>query len=288
MLELRGDYRESQAIMEQHLPAQEARGSYVVEARNMLACSTYHQGAFDEALEHALKGVEGIRNGQHSPLTSGFGEHPGVGCYTWAALSMWFLGRADPALDYARRAVALAEAPGHSYSLANARAQLAILHQLRREPADAERWSALTIALGDQQGFPHRVAVGHVLHGWARGVQGHAHEALAEVERGVDTATRIGMVLDRPYFLALLAELQAATGHFDRALATIAEAQLQTSTGRSFFYDAELWRLRGAVLTDAYGSARDQEARDCFDRAVDIATQQGAPILLQRALDSRS
>ena len=288
VLELRGEYRESQAIMEEHLPAQEARGGYVGEARDLLACSTYHQGAFDAALEHALKGVATLGTSEHVPLTGGFGEHPGIGCYTWAALSEWFLGRADHALEYARRAVELAEAPGHLYSLANARAQLAILHQLRREPAEAERWAALTIELGEKQGFRHRVAIGQVLHGWARGAHGDLKDALAELERGVEGATRIGMVLDRPYFLALHAELLAANGEFDRALATIAEAQAQASRSRSFFYEAELWRLRGAVCAEAYGSARAEDARDCFERAVETATRQGARILLLRAQLARA
>ena len=288
VLELRGEYRESQAIMEEHLPAQEARGGYVGEARDLLACSTYHQGAFDAALEHALKGVETIGTSEHLPLTGGFGEHPGIGCYTWAALSEWFLGRADHALEYARRAVELAGAPGHLYSLANARAQLAILHQLRREPAEAERWAALTIELGEKQGFRHRVAIGQVLHGWARGAQGDLKDALAELVCGVEGATRIGMVLDRPYFLALQAELLAANGEHDRALATIADAQAQASMSRSFFYEAELWRLRGTVCADAYGSARADEVRDCFDRAVEIATRQGARILLLRAQLARA
>ena len=184
--------------------------------------------------------------------------------------------------------IELAGAPGHLYSLANARAQLAILHQLRREPAEAERWAALTIELGEKQGFRHRVAIGQVLHGWARGAQGDVKDALAELECGVEGATRIGMVLDRPYFLALHAELLAANGEPDRALATIADAQAQASMSRSFFYEAELWRLRGTVCADAYGSARAEEVRDCFDRAVEIATRQGARILLLRAQLARA
>jgi hypothetical protein len=288
VLELRGHYQESQAIMEEHLPVQEARGAYVAEARDLLACSTYHQGEFDAALQHALKGAEGVHADQHSPLTGCFGEHPGIGCCTWAALSLWFLGRADQALAYARRAVALAEAPGHLYSLANARAQLAILHQLRREPSDAERWSALTIELGEKQGFAHRVAIGRVLHGWARGAQRSTNDALEELESGLDGATQIGLALDRPYFLALLAELLLADRQFDRALNAIEEAQRQAARSRSFFYEAELWRLRGSLLLDAHGSARAREAEDCFDRAVQIATRQGALILLLRAYLARA
>jgi DNA-binding winged helix-turn-helix (wHTH) protein/tetratricopeptide (TPR) repeat protein len=284
VLELRGHYRESQRIIEEHLPAQEACGSFLMEARDLLACSAYHQGNFDRALDHALKGLESFREGQHSPLTGCFGEHPGVGCCTWAALALWFLGRADQALDYAHRALTWAEAPGHLYTLANARAQLACLHQLRREPAETQRWAALTIELGEQQGFAHRVAVGQVLHGWARAAQGSLTGGLAELERGLDGAGRIGMGLDRPYFLALDAEILAADGRFDRALGAIDEAQQQASSNRSFFYAAELWRLRGTILLAAHGPrARMQEAEECFERAVEIATEQQARYLLLRA-----
>jgi hypothetical protein len=154
-------------------------------------------------------------------LTGCFGEHPGIGCHTWAALSLWFLGQPDRALELGRRAVALSEAPGHLYSLANARAQLACLHQLRREAAETERWAALTTELGDQQGFLHRVAIGQVLHGWAVGAQGRHAQALPELERGLDGARRIGLELDRPYFLALFAEILLADRQLDRAFAAI-------------------------------------------------------------------
>jgi predicted ATPase len=96
------------------------------------------------------------------------------------------------------------------------------------------------------------------------------------------------MALDRPYFLALRSELLAASRQFDRALATIADAQAEASRGRAYFYEAELWRLRGAVLAEAHGSVRAEEARDCLDRAVETATRQGARILLLRAQLTRA
>jgi predicted ATPase len=177
----------------------------------------------------------------------------------------------------------MAEAPGHLYSLADARAQFACLHQLRREPADTQRWAALTIELGDKQGFAHRVAIGHVLHAWARGTLGETTQALAELESGLDATRQIGMELDRPYFLALLAEILAGDRQFDRALAKIEDAQRQATRSRSFFYEAELWRLRGSTVLAAHGSRAAREADDCFARAVETSTRQGARILFVRA-----
>jgi predicted ATPase len=109
------------------------------------------------------------------------------------------------------------------------------------------------------------------------------NDAVEELESGLDGATQIGLALDRPYFLALLAELLLANRQFDRALNAIDEAQRQASRSRSFFYEAELWRLRGALLLDAQGSAGAREAEDCFDRAIQTATRQGALILSLRA-----
>jgi hypothetical protein len=91
------------------------------------------------------------------------------------------------------------------------------------------------------------------------------------------------MELDRPYFLALFAEVLAADRQFDRALAAIDEAQQQASLSRSFFYQAELWRLRGSVLLAAQGGRRQQEADDCLANAVAVATRQNARVLLLRA-----
>jgi predicted ATPase len=104
---------------------------------------------------------------------------------------------------------------------------------------------------------------------------------------GLDAATRIGLLLDRPYFLALLADILATDRQFDRALAAIDEAQQQASRSRSFFYEAELWRMRGTMLLEAYGPQRAREADDCLEQAVRTATRQGARILLLRAQLSR-
>jgi DNA-binding winged helix-turn-helix (wHTH) protein/tetratricopeptide (TPR) repeat protein len=283
MLELRGQYQDSQSLMEQHMPAQQACGGYVTEARDLLACSAFHQGLFDQALEHALKGLEAAQaDDAQSPLNGCYGEHPGVGCHTWAALSLWFLGRPEEALEHARRAVAMAEEPGHLYSLANARAQLATLHQLRGDAAEAAHWAVLTIDLGERQGFAHRVATGQVLHGWAIGARGLVKEGIAELERGLSGVERIGMQLDRPYFLALLAEMLLADRQFDRALATLDAAQRQASNSRSFFYQSELWRLRGSVLLAAHGTQCAKEADECLARAVEIAREQRARGVLAR------
>jgi hypothetical protein len=114
MLEIRGEYRESHAVLERHLPAQECDGRYAAEWHHLLACSTFHQGQFAAALHHAQTGLTLSVDGYSSDLLRDYGEHPRIECHAWAALALWFLGYPDQALAHARKAAALVEAPQHS------------------------------------------------------------------------------------------------------------------------------------------------------------------------------
>lgn len=285
MLELRGEYPASQALMEEHLPQQVKSDGFVLEARDLLACSTYHQGAFNAALKHAAEGMEAYYAEHHSPLMGCFGENPGIGCYTWAALASWFLGFPDQALAKARKAVELAEKPDLLYTLANTQAQLAIVHQLRCEVEDALAWAESTIELATRQGFGYRVAIGQALRGWAWARQGMMDEGLAELQSGLNGCRTMGAELDRPYFLGLLAETLLSANDSEVALKALDEATDQVTRSRSFFYEAELLRLRAKCLLSGNGK-REQEAESCLRRSLEIARrQQSKSLELRSALD---
>ena len=102
-----------------------------VEAHELLACSTFHQGAAARAFGYAERGLAIYDETADDNYLAPYGEHPAVACHDWAALAQWLLGRPDTALDHAERARALAVA--HPYSLASAEVQLAYLHQYRGE-----------------------------------------------------------------------------------------------------------------------------------------------------------
>ena len=57
--------------------------------------------------------------------------------------------------------------------------------------------------------------------------------------------------------------------------------------GRSFFYEAELHRLRGVLLLqDGNHAARLSEVDVCFRRALEVATRQQAGTLRERVVRS--
>ena len=158
--EFRGRYHRSEALLTRVLGL--GVGELAVEAHELLACSTFHQGAAARAVGYAERGLalfdEGGDHTVDPTYLAPYGEHPAVCCHYWAALALWFLGRPDSALAHGEQARALAAA--HPYSLASAEVQLAYLHQYRGEPSETLRWAGRALGTATEHGFPIRVSPG--------------------------------------------------------------------------------------------------------------------------------
>ncbi|HET8943589.1 MAG TPA: hypothetical protein VFO59_02300, partial [Dehalococcoidia bacterium] len=238
------------------------------------------QGLFESSLRHAERGVDLYRPQHHSALAA-YGDHPGVACHDWAALSLWFLGHPDEALARAREAMTLAEDPYNFYSLANARVQFAVVHQLRREPAQCEQWAAATVSLSSRYGYHYRTGMGMIVGGWALAAQGQTQEGLARLMEGLEIVLGTGAEMDHAYFLGLLAEGYLFAGSPGETLKTVEHALARIPEGRTFFYDAELHRLRGRAALDSSGDAA--MASKAYRRAFEVAEAQNARSLQLRA-----
>jgi adenylate cyclase len=207
-------------------------------------------------------------------VSAALGEDPGIGCRTWAALSLWFLGHPDRALTEARLAVSLAQDPSRSYSLANAEIQLAMVHQLRQEDEQVLEWAGQAVDLATRQGYPYRRAVAQVLRGWAMARRGACEPGIRELEDGIRGCAEVGAELDRPYHLALLAEAHLFAGRPDQAVTLLDEALALACAKPAFFYIAELHRLRG-VAAERCGK-NQTDVQPWIDRALEAASSQSA------------
>ena len=173
----------------------------------------------------------------------------------------------------------------HPLSLVQALLYAAIVHQCRREVPAAHAQAAAAMTLATEQGFVQRVAWGTVLHGWALAMQGQGEAGLAEIRQGLAAELATGATLNQPYFLGLLAEAYGAGGHPDAGLTILAEALAVLDTTEVCDYDAELSRLKGALLLQqAVPDAVQAEA--CFHQALDVARQQQAKSWELRAATS--
>ena len=269
LYEMRGEYSRSQSML---------RDLAETEAHELMACSTFHQGKFEAAIEHAESGVASMGGEIHCPMLAGYGENPSVSCEQWASLSLWFLGKPNEAIDRAMKALEMAEQPGLSYSLANARSQIAFLHQVRRDPEETRKWAEATIEIGAKNGLIYRVAYGQTLLGWAQVMLGEVEDGIKNIEQGFAAVVSSGAAIEEPYLLGVMGDAFSMIGRDKEAKKCIDEALSQADTKRGFFFESELLRLRGLIETDK------AKAKKWFTKAVKSADDQGNISILVRVL----
>ncbi len=88
----------------------------------------------------------------------------------------------------------------------------------------------------------------------------------------------------RPYYLALLAEMQGKVGQAEEGLAALAEALAIVERTEERFYEAELYRLKGELLLAQEG--KNEEVEECFHQALNVARKQRAKSLELRVVMS--
>jgi predicted ATPase len=95
-----------------------------------------------------------------------------------------------------------------------------------------------------------------------------------------------------PYFLALLAKTHGERGQADEGLRVLAEAVALIDKTEERWWEAELYRLKGILTLQSkvqgLKSKVEEEAEECFQKAIEIARRQQAKSLELRAVMSLS
>jgi predicted ATPase len=283
--ELRGQFAKTEELLSPLLDA-EAGGDLAMEAHELVACSTFHQGAFAQSLENAGMVLDSWDEDAYSVPMSRIAEHPASSCNSWASLSAWCLGRPDESIGNAERAVTLGEQ--NRYALTTALQQRAMLHQLRHEPEACEFWANRTREVGGEQDYPMRVIQGDIYRGWALSVTGSVDEGLPLIEDGLARFREAGARLNEAYYLGLHADALLHANRPEDALAAL-EAALDTMRAgtRSYFFESELHRLIARAQVQAADDGWLDAARRSLDESLSVAEAQRSPALVLRTLTDR-
>jgi predicted ATPase len=214
-------------------------------------------------------------------------EYLRVTHFAWMVQVLWELGYADQAQQRSGEALALVQQSGEPSSLAYAQLYAAILSQFRLDTAATYAGADELMALATAQGLAHRVAQGGLLLGWAVARQGDAAAGVVHVQQGLEAIQGTGLKLYRPYFLAWLADAYGQAGQAEAGLQVLAEALTLVVATEERWWEAELHRLKGALLLQLPNSDVSQ-AEACFQQALAVARSQQARSLELRAAISLS
>jgi AAA ATPase-like protein/adenylate/guanylate cyclase family protein len=189
----------------------------------------------------------------------------------WAAHAHWLLGHDTEALSVCRQAIKLARSSDNPFCLAVALAYGCITYQMHPDlPALRDAAGELR-ELCDQHGFAYYREWGLVLDGWSR--MGEPGVGLAQ--QGIGNLKGEGSWARMPYWLALLADLQAGNGQPDAARATLDTALAAARARDDLWWLPEVMRMRAAY-------DKEQAAISRLRSAAELASAQGSVALLRR------
>jgi tetratricopeptide (TPR) repeat protein len=166
-----------------------------VEAPYALGNTLNYLGELTTAQAHFVQGITLYDRQQHR---SHAGLDPGVACHYYAAVTLWWLGYPDQALQRSHEALTLAQELAHPFSLVGALFFAAWLHQFRREWPRTHERAETAIALATEQGFAQMAAGGTFFRGCALAErelapgaeQGHVEAGMAQMQQGLAALAR--------------------------------------------------------------------------------------------------
>ncbi len=260
----------------------------LLEAHHALGVTLLNFGEFAQALEHLEQAIAIYRYEEHGSLAFIYGQDSGVVCLAHAAWALWFLGYPDQAAERNRQALQLAREVSHPYSLATACDFAAWFFQLCRDPTKVQDYAEMAITLSTERDFGFYRAMGLILRGWATALQGRKVDGISQMRDGLAAFRDTGAQIMLPYHLALLAEALGEMGLIKEALEKLSEALSEADKTNECWWSAEIYRLKAELLlrlanSEEYKRKYQNEADECFSRALSIARTQRAKSLELRA-----
>jgi len=257
----------------------------LLAAHRALGTTLYFLGEFAEAHTQFTQGIHLYAPLHQTSQAFLAGEDPGVLCLAYDGGILWALGYPSQALQRSHEALSLLQEQSQPLIRAFALVLAAFLHQYRQEVHFTQERAEAAIALSNEQGFPHWVAHGKILRGWALARQKRGEEGIAQMHQGLEVYRGTGAKATHPYSLTLLAEAYGQTGQVEEGLRVLNEASSLVDKHENHFHEAEIHRLKGELLLQQ-SSDNHTEAETSFQKALDVAQRQQAKSWELRAATS--
>jgi class 3 adenylate cyclase/predicted ATPase len=273
----RGDFRASGEAAETLLRLAKAQGDEAGQAAGyrMLGVNAIIVGEFIDARAHleAALALPAARDGWQA--ASRYAMDPWVVASGWLSWPLLLSGHPEQAWDRHRESLARARELAHPNTLAQVLFTGCTFCQLGSDPRGVlERAEALSV-LATEQGFPFWRGAAMAFEGWAFAREGRTEQGIERIGEGIAAYCATEAELWRPLFLGLSAEAHALEGRLARACQLLTEAVDQAERTGEHWFEAELYRLEGAVLIRS-GTPDLVAAESYLQKAVDLARSQRA------------
>jgi predicted ATPase len=257
------------------LAESQTQSGLLLVGHRLVGSSLIFTGNYPAALSHLDRAVELYRPGQHQELALRFGADMGITAMCSRALALWHRGYFDQARRAGDEGLRKARESTHRHTLAYGLVYVGLMAASGRWAAEVEKLATELVSLTREHGFPLLSGYGLLLQGGAMTLRRQGKAAAERIREGAAAMQATGVNRSEPMVLCYLAEALALEGAVTEGLRAVAAALAEAESSGTHWADAELYRLRGDLLS-RLPSAEWTEVESCFRSALTVAREHGS------------
>jgi predicted ATPase len=277
----RADLRAAEDLADQLLATtgRESEPGRTMASHVATGVTGFYLGEFARARNLLGQALAPYDPAQGQALALAYGQDLGIGALGFLGWTDAITGDLAAAADRSDAALRLARKLAHPFSLALALFLAGEVRQLRREPGLVLEFGHHLLEVAREHSFVFFEAFGLLFTGWARVATGDVSAGLTTMREGADLFRSVGQRVGLAH-RAHFAEVLIRAGQPTDAIEVVTDALQRSEESGETAFGAELHRVRGEALTRL---ASFPDAKRCFQRALDLASAQGAWLFALRA-----
>jgi predicted ATPase len=244
------------------------------------------RGDTREGSEHLHQALSLYNAGEHDKLAYIFSQHPRTAALAHLCLALQHLGFIDQAMDAGWQAISDAKRLGHFNSIAYSLCFVSLLIMLRRDLPTLKTTAGELLQLAERYDASYWALWAKPMLGWIAAQEGNIETGIRQMHESAEALQKQKANLWVPQTLLLEAEILGNAMQYQRAYTLLDAAQELIEPLDQRFYEAELHRVRGAVLIAEKPDSPDGMAS--LDRAIEVARRQSSRFLELRACVSKA
>ncbi len=262
VFQLRGDLRRAEDLTKRlhNIAKQAGDKDKLLETHRIVGLNSLLSADLVRAKESLLAAIRLYDSSRHAKLAFVHGTNPAVVAYSLYGWTEWFLGDLVESREASEKALAIAEASNHPFSIAYALCLGASLNQCRGDPVATLERSKRARDLSLEQGFAYWKAWSGLTEGWAMALLGSHRAGFDLVKHSLSAYRANGSAQMYGYGLYLLADVCLHAGYYEQSMSFAEDAIIEAKRCSIRFFLSEAYRLLGeAMLCSQAGGSRSIE-----------------------------
>lgn len=284
---VKAEYPKAYLLAQQLLTMAESTNNplHLIGAHYAVGVSHHFAGNLTLSMQHLEKSITLHEKQNFRIYTALYGLDPGIYSRCVCIRTFLLMGKPAKATELLQETLALAEASSNPRNLARAYIFAILFYQFQGQLKEAQEWTQKCLEHCTEHGIFQEHAWMIIIDGWNLVAQKLYNEGITKMQTNMAQLKAQGIECTFSSFFALLAQSLGQAQRYEEAIETIDEGLEMITRTQEYFYQAELYRVKGEILrqqvahlplNSALKQAQTQEANNYFDQALAIAKQQEA------------